>query len=419
MRYGIFTYGTRGETQPCIALALGLLEKGHQVTLAANENFKDFIEGYGINFHPLYGNIEEAMNGPEGQKGLKSRSTIALMRYFYKVLHENRVPIRASFIEGCKKVDRIIANKICWQYIDTMAEKYNKKYSLLSFMPPLIKTKEFPAPDLDFINKPWYNLLTYRFTNWAAWQILKKETNDFRKELGLPILNKSLIQEKKDRKIMNIHCFSQELIARPKDWEKQHEITGFLMLPKKKRENHQMDKIPEGLSTWLDAGEKPVYIGFGSMGIYDTEAFNRILMEILFKTNHRIIFCEGWSKIPNLPIHSNLFVVQHTNHQWLLPKCKTAVIHGGVGTLAAVLTAKIPVIITSFCIDQPTWGKIVAKKKIGVHIPFKQLTADKLKKAIDESQTPEMMKNASEIGEKINKEDGLKKAVDFIENYFA
>ena len=52
MNYGIITYGSRGDVQPYVSLALGLMERGLQVTLAAPENFRDFAEGYGVNFYP-------------------------------------------------------------------------------------------------------------------------------------------------------------------------------------------------------------------------------------------------------------------------------------------------------------------------------------------------------------------------------
>lgn len=48
MNIGIFTYGTRGDLQPYVALALGLMDKGHKVTLSATEDFKEFVEGFGI-----------------------------------------------------------------------------------------------------------------------------------------------------------------------------------------------------------------------------------------------------------------------------------------------------------------------------------------------------------------------------------
>src|ERR1700712_6023897 len=100
MNIGIFTYGTRGDVQPYVALALGLIDKGHQVTIAAPENFKDFVEGFGIVFHPLYGNAEEMMNAPEGQSILRTENTIKLMKYFFKVLNAGKVPLRNSYLEG-------------------------------------------------------------------------------------------------------------------------------------------------------------------------------------------------------------------------------------------------------------------------------------------------------------------------------
>ena len=104
MNIGIFTYGTRGDVQPYIALAIGLMENGHQVTLAAPENFQDLVEEYGITFHPLHGDAERGMNSPEGKSILKTENTIKLMKYFFKVLHEMRIPLRKSYVEGFNKV---------------------------------------------------------------------------------------------------------------------------------------------------------------------------------------------------------------------------------------------------------------------------------------------------------------------------
>src|SRR5579862_8827202 len=110
MNIGIFTYGTRGDVQPYIALALGLSERGHNITLAAPENFKELVEGFGLTFHPLYGNVEEKMNSPEGQSVLQTENTIKLMKYFFKVLNSFKTPLRKSYVDGISKVDVIIAN---------------------------------------------------------------------------------------------------------------------------------------------------------------------------------------------------------------------------------------------------------------------------------------------------------------------
>jgi sterol 3beta-glucosyltransferase len=95
------------------------------------------------------------------------------------------------------------------------------------------------------------------------------------------------------------------------------------------------------------------------------------------------------------------------------------VIHGGAGTLASVLKAKIPVIIASVFGDQVWWGDIIQKKQLGFHIPFMKLTAAKLIKAINQSQSAQIKNNAAATGDAINKEDGLNTALDAIESYFA
>ncbi|TWJ03341.1 sterol 3beta-glucosyltransferase [Mucilaginibacter frigoritolerans] len=414
MNIGIFTYGTRGDIQPYIALALGLTDKGHLVTIAAPENFKDLVEGYSIAFHPLYGNVEEKMNSPEGQNVLKTENTIMLMKYFFKVLHQQRVPLRKSYIEGFNKVDFIIANTATLPITSAIAEKQNKKMALTYFMPPVVPTKEFPLGDFDFLNFPWYNKLTYKLAHLFFWKFVKAETNEFREELGLPILKENLVNYIGKQNLPDLYCLSPSLIAQPKDWDDNHKITGFLTVPEKATNLHPNP----ALTDWLQQGDKPIYMGFGSNGVGNTEKFVSIINAILNQTNERILFCTGWSLFENLPVHKNLFVAKYVNHHAVLPGCKAGVFHGGAGTLAALLRNNLPVIIISFYTDQPTWGKIVYRMNIGVHIPVKKLTAEKLISALTKVQTTEVKNNAAAIGHQIRNENGLENAVNEIEKFF-
>ena len=417
MNIGIFTYGTRGDVQPYIALALGLMAKGHHVTIAAPENFAGFVEGFGIAFHPLYGNAEEGMNSPEAQSMLRSENTIKLMKYFFKVLREAKVPLRKSYLEGFDKVDFIIANTATLPITSAIAEKQNKKIALTYFMPPVVTTAEFPLADFDFLNFPWYNKLTYKLAYAFYWKFVKEETNEFRAELGLPVL-KSFIRHLDKQKLLDLICLSPALIPQPKDWGENHKITGFLTIPNQYRESHPLDKIPAALNDWLAAGEKPIYMGFGSNGVGNTEKFVSILKDILSKTNERILFCTGWGLFEKLPVHENLFVTKYVNHEAILPKCKAGVFHGGAGTLASMLRNNLPVIIISFYTDQPTWGKIIARMKLGVHIPVKKLNSGKLLAALKYVQSGDVKRNVRKVGELIRNEKGLENAVEEIERYF-
>jgi sterol 3beta-glucosyltransferase len=419
MNIGIFTYGTRGDVQPYIALAIGLIDKGHQVSLAAPENFKELVEGFGLTFYPLYGNAEEGMNSPKGQSVLKTENTIKLMKYFFKMLNEKKVPLRKSYLDAVSKVDVIIANLATLPIVGAIAEKQNKKIAFTYFMPPVVITSEFPLGDFDFFNFPWYNRMTYKLAHSFYWKFVKEETNEFRQELGLPVLERNIVHYIDKLKPLDLYCISPVLIPQPKDWDENHKITGFLTVPKQKREDHFLDKTPAALTAWLADGDKPIYIGFGSNGVGNTEKLMTVINDVLTQTNERILFCTGWSLFANLPVHKNLFVTKYINHETILPKCKLGIFHGGGGTLAAMLRNHLPVILISFYTDQPTWGKIVERMGLGVHIPFKKLTAQKLLTAINRAQEPSIKKNVLATGDRINEEDGLGSAIAAIEEYFA
>lgn len=418
MNIGIFTYGTRGDLQPYVALALGLIEMGHTVTISATEDFKDFVEGFGLPFQPLWGNAETMMNSKEGQSILQTENSIKLMKYYFQVLHDNRKPLRKSYYEAISKVDFIIANSMTLPIVSAIAEKQNKKVALTYFMPPVVPTTEFPLSDFDFFNFPLYNKLTYKIAQGFFWKFIKQDTNEYRKELGLPELKENLVTYMDKQKVLDLYCISPSLIPQPKDWEPHHKITGFINIPKHKRENHFLDRTPKELTEWLSKGDKPIYIGFGSNGVGNTEKFSTILTEILETTSERIIFCTGWSQIENLPSHEKLYVTKYVNHEAILPKCKLGIFHGGAGTLATMLRNNLPVIIISFYTDQPAWGKIVERKKLGIHIPVKSLSTDKVISAIQKVQKEEIIKNVLLVGQQIRNENGLDNAINEIEKYF-
>jgi UDP:flavonoid glycosyltransferase YjiC (YdhE family) len=83
-----------------------------------------------------------------------------------------------------------------------------------------------------------------------------------------------------------------------------------------------------------------------------------------------------------------------------------------------MLRNNLPVIIVSFYTDQPSWGKIVEHRKLGIHIPIKSLTANKLIASIRLALTDEIKNNILTVGQAIRNENGLENAVNEIEKYF-
>jgi len=75
MKITIFAAGSRGDIQPCVALAVGLQNDGHQVCLAAPENFAGFVQENNVDFHPLRGDVQQIMSGEFGRDFLEKGSS--------------------------------------------------------------------------------------------------------------------------------------------------------------------------------------------------------------------------------------------------------------------------------------------------------------------------------------------------------
>ena len=413
MKYGIITTGSRGDVQPFIALALALMEKGHTVTVVAPENFREFVEGFGVSYLPITGDTERIINSPEALKLLEGGSIFRFFYHVQKVSAETADQSNRDMLEACGHFDHLITSVLPLPVVYSIAEKYHKKCAVVFLSVPPVPTREFPFQVFGTKGHVWFNRFSYRLTG-LAYAMISKKLNQFRKEIGLPPTNvmKALLRAD----LLAITAISQQLIKQPADWPRNAHVTGFFFLPPASRGKPGLDDLPEGLEDWLSKGDKPVYMGFGSIPVPDQARLLRTLQGIL--THKRVVFGAGWSILNELPGHPNLFVTRYVNHDWLLPRCSAAIIHGGIGTIGAALRSGTPVIVVSILADQPLNGKMIEQKKLGCHLPFKELSAERLLRSIDAVQDDRIRENCRVTAAAIGREDGLGKAVDLMERYF-
>lgn len=419
MRIGLITKGSRGDIQPFIALAIGLKNNGHQVTIVTFKNFQKLVTDYDIGFCPLSMDIEKEAYTEDVLEVLRKGNMIKFARLIGKNSEKYNEKIILEIDKASDNFDFIMASGLAFPNILPLAVKKNIKYGILNFSMPYSITKEFSAMGFGFQNIPFINKISYSiFTFIAIKLFIQKETNQTSKLLNLPNWKTSeLMTELLRMNRLIIHPMSNQLLKQPKDWPSNSLVTGFLEIPTTERNRNINEQIPEALKAWIEDGEKPIYIGFGSIPIPDTKLLISIIKELLNQTNYRIVFCNGWTK-PFIDInHKNLFVVENINHEWLFPKCKMAIIHGGIGTIGSALKAEIPMVIVSIVADQPFNGKLIEKNKTGVHIPFRKLTYEKLFEGIAKIISNDFKGNTKSIGEKMQLESGVNESINIIENY--
>ena len=169
---------------------------------------------------------------------------------------------------------------------------------------------------------------------------------------------------------------------------------------------------------FLDAGPPPVYVGFGSMAGRDPAGLARTVVGGLRAAGVRGVLATGWGGLAGVEPSNDLFVTEGASHEALFPRCAAVVHHGGGGTTAAGLRAGRPSVLVPFFGDQPFWGRRVAALGVGpAPIPKKDLTAARLAAAVTVATTSASVRRKAEaLGEAIRAEDGLGRAVRFIED---
>ncbi|SDT82832.1 vancomycin aglycone glucosyltransferase [Streptomyces sp. TLI_053] len=125
--------------------------------------------------------------------------------------------------------------------------------------------------------------------------------------------------------------------------------------------------LPAGLTAFLDAGEPPVYVGFGSMPMRGAEDVARLAVEQAVAAGRRVVVGRGWAELSaggdGAP--DDRFVTGEVNHRALFARVAAVVHHGGAGTTTAAALAGAPQLVVPQIVDQPYWAARVAELGIG------------------------------------------------------
>ena len=407
MRITILTYGSRGDVQPFIWLSKGLMSSGHSVRLVAPARFQTLVEEQGIHFVPLAGDPAQLSRGlnDSGQNFIRMAGEI--------MNHANEIgaDIFHQTEKACKDADLVIHSLMHAVGGHTLAREMNIPDIHIELFPMFTSTGDYPNVTLPDFRLRALNRLTHDMTRlltvWAArtgFEQVRRRVGLPRRKLYSPFDNNPL------RPRTPIVCaWSSRVLPPSSDWPSNIHITGYFFGA------HDDYQPPPELQEFLASGEPPVCITFGSMVNREAEKIDQIVHQTLRQTNKRAIILSGWSELKNTS-SGELLYLDAVPHQWLLPRCQIVIHHGGAGTTSAGLRAGIPNIVIPFAADQPFWGKRVHAIGAGPKpIPVRKLSVEKLTQAIVAADHTALRKHAQAIGRGLRSEDGVTKAVDFIE----
>lgn len=420
MNLTILTIGSRGDIQPIVALGKGLSVAGYNVTIATHAPYEDFVTEHGLGFFRIDGNPQELMEGDQGQAWMESgRNPLKMLARMRDLAMPMIRSMAQQTLAAVEATDVLLFTTLGFYPALTIREKIDIP-TIGIHLQPIQPTTEFSAimmpspPDwLPFQDK--LNKLSHTMLMRMNWYMFRKPMNAVRAELlDLPPMDTPFHKMIFERYPL-LMGYSPHVIPRPHDWHEHVYVTGYWFL------DEPDWTPPAALLSFLDAGEPPIYIGFGSMTNRDPHSRTQMILDALQRTGQRGILMSGWGGLQAEDVPESVMVLDSAPHSWLFPRMKAVVHHGGAGTTAAGLRAGIPSILVPHFVDQPFWGKQVASLGVGPQpIQRKNLDAQSLTQAIGRAITDKSIQhNARQLGEKIRAEEGIRNAVNATQEILA
>lgn len=423
MKILIITVGTRGDVQPYVALGKGLQAAGHAVTVCTCQKFESFVTEHGLSYGYINNGLLDFMHSEDGRIAMEQTSNLfEMIRTGIRLLPQVGPRVRQQISDAWKAAQQVNPDLILFHPkaigAKDFAERLNIPCMLAFYLPMYVPTGECPAMGFPGLKiGRWYNRFTYRVINRATWLGTGKYVNEWRTANGLTARRAGRYLERENGDaIPALHAYSPSVVAEPADWPDNAAVTGYLFM-----EQQDDWQPPEELQKFLDAGEPPVYFGFGSIFGRDPARLTGIVRDAIQQSGVRAIIASGWGglQVQDMQLPDTILGIESAPHEWLFPRVSAVVHHGGCGTTAAGLRAGRPSIICPFFGDQPYWGAAVHRLGVGPKpVLQRKLTAEKLSHSIRQAITDTSMRQQAErLGQQIRSEDGVANAVRFVEQW--
>ncbi|MEV0385434.1 glycosyltransferase [Nonomuraea sp. NPDC050643] len=396
----LITVGSRGDVQPYLALARGLLAAGHQPVVAAPRRFQPLAAAHGIDYVPLN---DEMLDLQDLARGRGARAAVTAARSV-KPMVRRVLDDEAELAHREADVVVYHPKTLGGPYV---AEKLGVPAVAGLLLPLYVPTAAFASPILP--------LRLPRAFNRASWRITAMIEAPYRglirtwraEALGLtsgfrPVADVA-------RRGAVLHAWSPHLLPAPADWPRSARPTGFWSMPAASGW-----APPDRLARFLEEGDPPVYAGFGSAVGRDPRALTATVLEALRLAGRRAVLATGWGGLRPGTEPDGVLVVEDVPHDWLLPRVAVAVHHGGIGTVAAALRAGVPQVVRPFIGDQPFWAGRLHRLGVAAAPLTGRLTPAGLAAALDRATGAASAARA--LAGRLAEEDGIATAITRLED---
>jgi vancomycin aglycone glucosyltransferase len=346
VKFVLAAYGSRGDTEPCIAVAGELLRRGHDVRIAVTvpPDLRAYVDSAGLVTESYGRDWQELLEDEDFTRMLQDPMSAIpqAVEYVSKVVTEKTATL-VSLADGA---DLLVAGMTEQEAVAKVAEYYRVPLAALHFFPPQILHQGSPRE-----------------------RAATASDLEQRRALGLPD------EPPHSSRALEIQAYDEICIPGLADeWADSADRRPFvgaltLQLPTDADEDAQ---------SWISGGSPPVYFGFGSMPMAAPNDTVAVISAACARVDVRALICLDANYVDGLSNSDHVKVVREANHGTVFPACRAVVHHGGAGTTAAGLRAGVANLVLWTGLDQPVWAASVAHLEVGFGRRFSESTLDSL-----------------------------------------
>ena len=389
MRVLLSTIGSRGDVQPLVALGLQLKTIGHEVHLCVPPDFCEWINGLGMSVTPIGPKVR--LTGPAGPS--VTPPTPEQQRQMMDSMVAMQFETITAAAQSC---DIIVAATALQIATRSVAERMGIPYIFVAYSPVVLPSPHHAPPPLPPL--PGQKPLPATADNLELWI---RDTQRFNDTFGTALTTLRASLDLTPVNDVRRHIFTDRpwlaadpvLAPWPDPADQAVFQTGAWFLPDAR-------PLPPELEAFLDAGEPPVYFGFGSTRT--PAELSQVIIQTARAIGRRAIFSQGWANLSPIDNKPDCLIIGEVNLQALFKQVAAAVHHGGAGTTTVAARAGAPQVVISQLYDQHYWGQRVRQLGIGTAPAPGTPTTNSLTNALDYVLRPNVIARAKSIATAIH-----------------
>lgn len=391
MRILLSTYGTRGDVEPLLALAVELRALGAEVRMCTppDEEFAQRLAGLGIDAVPVGPPIRALMSGTTPP------SAAELSRYRTELV-DAQFSVLPSAAAGC---DALVVAGLAQVAARSVAEAAGIRYVYVTYAAVNLPSPHHaPPPRPGWPESEADNTTRWKLDAGLVDAQFREPLNRHRAALGLPP-----VATVRDHVYSDRPWLAADPLLGP--WPPGQ---GLEVVQTGAWTTVDERPLQADLAEFLAAGAPPVYVGFGSIG--PAPGIARCAVEVSRARGHRVLVSRGWADLDLVDGQDDCFAIGDVNHQRLFGKLAAVIHHGGAGTTQTAAKAGVPQVVVPIQVaDNPYWAGQVAAGKVGAALDGRTATMETLAAAFETALAPETRDRAKALGAEI-RTDGARTA---------